>query len=141
MLLFFFETNYKLLVKRPIKKWLAEVANLEGKKLGNINIVFGNDDQLLALNNQYLNHNTYTDIITFDYSEKNVLHGDICISVERVKENAKRYKFGFDEELRRVMAHGILHLCGYNDKKNEEKITMKIKEETALTLFNTQFNY
>jgi rRNA maturation RNase YbeY len=119
---------------------LAEIANQENKKIGNINIVFHNDEQLLILNKQYLNHNTYTDIITFDYSEKNMLHGDICISIERLAENAEKFNSTFDEELRRVMVHGILHLCGFNDKKIEEKQTMKIKEDESLTLFNIHFN-
>jgi len=140
MILFFFETKFQMLLKRPIKNWLANVAQQENMKLGDINIIFMNDEQLLEFNKQYLNHHTLTDIITFDYGEKDILHGDICISVERVKENAKKFNCTFDEELRRVMVHGLLHLCGYKDKKNEEKQTMKIKEEEALTLFNTQFN-
>ena len=139
MLLFFSETKFKLLSKRPVKNWLGEVVKHEEKKMGNVNIVFHNDEQLLTLNKQYLNHDTFTDIITFDYSEKNILHGDICISVERVKENAEKYNFSFDEELRRVMAHGILHLCGYQDKKNKDKQLMKQKEEEALFLFKTKY--
>jgi rRNA maturation RNase YbeY len=139
MLLFFSETKFKLLLKRPVKNWLGEVVKHEEKKMGNVNIVFHNDEQLLKLNKQYLNHDTFTDIITFDYSEKNMLHGDICISVERVKENAEKYNFSFDEELRRVMAHGILHLCGYQDKKNKDKKLMKQKEEEALFLFKTKY--
>ena len=139
MLLFFSETKFKLLLKRPVKNWLGEVVKHEEKKMGNVNIVFHNDEQLLTLNKQYLNHDTFTDIITFDYSEKNILHGDICISVERVKENAEKYNFSFDEELRRVMAHGILHLCGYQDKKNKDKQLMKQKEEEALFLFKTKY--
>jgi rRNA maturation RNase YbeY len=141
MLLFFSETKYKLLAKRPVKGWLTEIASREGRKIGNINIIFYNDEQLFVLNKQYLNHNTYTDIITFDYSEKNILHGDICISIERLIENSEKFNSTFDEELRRVMVHGILHLCGYKDKKIEEKQTMKTKENEALALFNTQFNY
>jgi len=140
MLLFFSEIKHAPFLKRPVKKWLAAIAKQEGKKIGDINIVFYNDEQLLMLNKQYLNHNTYTDIITFDYTEKDVLHGDICISVERVKENAKKFSYTFDEELRRIMAHGILHLCGYKDKKNEEKLEMKRKEEEALSLYSSKFN-
>ena len=140
MILFFSETNFQLAQKRPIKNWLITVARQENKKIGEINIVFYNDDQLLKLNKQYLNHDTFTDIITFDYSEKVVLNGDICISIERVKENAFKYNCAFEEELRRVMAHGILHLCGYKDTKNEEIKLMKAKEEEALILFDTQYN-
>jgi rRNA maturation RNase YbeY len=119
---------------------LVYIVKQENKKIGNINIVFYNDKQLLELNKQYLNHDTFTDIITFDYAEKKILHGDICISIERVKENAQKYNCTFEEELRRVMAHGIIHLCGYKDKKNDDIIVMKAKEEEALVLFNTKYN-
>ena len=141
MILFFSETQFKLSPKRPVKNWLGGIVKQENKKIGEINIVFYSDEQLLALNKQYLNHDTFTDIITFDYSEGEFLHGDICISIERVKENAKVFNCTFEEELRRVMAHGVLHLCGYKDKKNADKQVMKQKEERALTLFNTQYNY
>jgi len=140
MILFFSETTFQLVQKRPIKNWLVYIIKQEKKKIGNINIVFYNDKQLLELNKQYLNHDTFTDIITFDYSEKTILHGDICISIERVKENALKYNCTFEEELRRVMAHGILHLCGYKDKKNNDIQLMKAKEEEGLVLFNTKYN-
>ena len=140
MILFFSETNFQIASKRPIKNWLVYIVKQENKKIGDINIVFYNDKQLIKLNKQYLNHDTFTDIITFDYSEKNVLHGDICISIERVKENALKYNCAFEEELRRVMAHGILHLCGYKDKKIDEIQLMKAKEEEALILFNAKYN-
>ena len=141
MILFFSETKFQLLHKRPIKNWLAEVAKQENSKMGDVNIVFVNDEQLLGFNKQYLNHNTFTDIITFDYSEDKIINGDLFISIERVKENAQKYRCAFEEELRRVMAHGILHLCGYKDKNNADTLLMKQKEEKALFLFNTQFNY
>jgi len=140
MILFFSETKFQLSQKRPLKNWLGKVIKQENMQIGDINIVFYNDEQLLKLNKQYLHHDTFTDIITFDYSEKNMLHGDIFISIERVKENAQRFNYAFEEELRRVMAHGILHLCGYKDKKNEDKQLMTQKEESALLLFNSQFN-
>jgi len=140
MILIFSETKFKLSQKRPIKNWLKTVIKEESKKTGEISIVFYNDEQLLTLNKAYLNHDTFTDIITFDYSEGKILHGDIYISIERVKENANRFNCTFEEELRRVMAHGILHLCGYKDKKNADKQIMKQKEENALTLFNTEYS-
>jgi rRNA maturation RNase YbeY len=140
MILFFSETNFQITQKRPIKNWLVYIVKQENKKIGDVNIVFYNDEQLLELNKQYLNHDSFTDIITFDYSNKLVLHGDICISIERVKENALKYNCAFEEELRRVMAHGILHLCGYKDKKNDDITLMKAKEEEALILFNTKYN-
>jgi len=140
MILFFAETKIQFSSKRPIKSWLVKIAQQENRKIGDVNIVFYNDEHLLELNKQYLNHDTLTDIITFDYSEKNILHGDICISIERVNENALQYHCAFEEELRRVMAHGILHLCGYKDKKEDEKQVMKQKEDEALALFQTLFN-
>jgi len=140
MILFFSETKFKSPQKKPVKSWLNAVVKHEGKKTGEINIVFYNDKQLLTLNKQFLNHDTFTDVITFDYSEGKVLHGDICISIERVKENAKRFNCTFEEELRRVMAHGVLHLCGYKDKKSADKQVMKQKEDVALTLFNIQYS-
>jgi len=136
MILFLSETHFKLSQKGHIKIWLREIAKRENKRIKDVNVVFLNDEQLSDFNNKYLNHNSLTDIITFDYSKKNILQGDICISVERVKENAEKYNYTFDEELRRVMAHGILHLCGYNDKTIEEKKLMCQKEEGSLTLFN-----
>ena len=141
MILFFSEIKFKLHPKKTIKKWLTEVAKLEKKKIGDLNIIFYNDKQLLEINKQYLNHDTLTDIITFDYSENALISGDIFISVERVKENAENFNVSFEEELMRVMAHGILHLCGYKDNNNNEKLLMKQKEEEALLLYQTSYNY
>jgi rRNA maturation RNase YbeY len=141
MILFCSETKFDLSKKRPLKNWLQEVVYKENKKIGELNIVFYNDQQLLEFNQQYLNHNTFTDVITFDYSENDFIHGDVCLSVERIIENALKYGCSFEEELRRVMVHGVLHLCGYKDKKKEDKLIIKQKEEEALALFNTQFNY
>jgi rRNA maturation RNase YbeY len=140
MILFFSETKFQLFQKRLLKNWLGRVVKQENMKIGDINIVFYNDEQLLELNKQYLHHDTLTDIITFDYSEGDTLNGDIFISVDRVKENAQKYNCAFEEELRRVMAHGCLHLCGYKDKTNADTILMKQKEEEALILFNNQYN-
>lgn len=140
MILFFSETKLKLSQKRPLKNWLNKVIKQEGKKTGALNFIFYDDEQLLALNKQYLNHDTLTDIITFDYSEENRIHGDIFISIERVKENATKFNYAVEEELRRVMVHGILHLCGYKDKKNADKIVMKHKEDEALVSFNHYYN-
>jgi rRNA maturation RNase YbeY len=140
MILFFSETKFQLSQKRAIKRWLNEVLKLEKKKIGELNIVFYNDQQLLEFNKQYLNHDTFTDIITLDYSVEEWIHGDIFISVERLVENAVKYGCTFEEELRRVMVHGILHLCGYKDKKNEDKLLMKQKEDEALNLFVHHYN-
>jgi len=140
MILFFSETNFKFSHKKPVKDWLGKIIANENKKQGDINIVFYDDEKLSEFNKSYLNHDTLTDTITFDYSENGLLGGDICISVERVEENAQKYNCSFDEELRRVMAHGVLHLCGYGDKSKADKLLMKQKEEEALFLFNTHYN-
>ena len=140
MILFFSETKFDFIFTSSFKKWLKEIAKQEKKKIGDVNIVFYNDEQLSALNKQYLNHNSLTDIITFDYSEKNILHGDICISIERVRENAIKFHASFEEELLRVMGHGLLHLCGYKDKNKEDKMLMKQKEVEMLKVFKARLN-
>jgi rRNA maturation RNase YbeY len=140
MILFFSEIKFQLSQKRQIKGWLKKMVTQENMKIGRINVVFFNDEQLLEFNKQFLNRDTFTDIITFDYSEERVIHGDICISIDRVKDNAHKYNYCFEEELRRVMIHGVLHLCGYKDKKKIDKRVMRQKEEDALSLFNTIYN-
>ena len=141
MISFFFETDFELHQKRQIKIWLREIAMRENKRIQDLNIVFYNDEQLSVLNKKFLNHDTLTDVLTFDYSKRKILEGDICISIERVKENAEYYNYTFEEELRRVMAHGLFHLCGYKDENIDDKQLMNQKEEEALLLFNMQYNY
>jgi rRNA maturation RNase YbeY len=141
MILFCPETKFTLSNKRPIKNWLIEVAKNENRKIGALNIVFYNDQQLLEFNQQYLKHNTFTDVITFDYSENDLINGDVCLSIDRIKENALKFDCSFEEELRRVMVHGVLHLCGYKDKNKEDKKLMKQKEEEVLNLFKVHYNY
>ena len=102
--------------------------------LGEINVVFCSDQYLLKLNQQYLNHNTFTDIITFDYVEGETISGDLFISVERVKENAQKASLPFANELNRVIVHGLLHLMGYNDKTDQETQEIRAKEDFYLTL-------
>ena len=115
------------------KKWIEGIVLSENKSLGNIVFVFCNDQFLLEKNIKYLNHNTLTDVISFDYSTKNKIHGDILISVERVKENARLYNQKFSTELNRVMAHGLLHLLGYKDKSEAEAKIMRSKENYYLS--------
>ena len=103
--------------------------------MGHLNFVFTNDETILKTNIQFLNHNTYTDIITFDYCEDNLISGDIIISTERVQENAKKFNAEFDTELKRVVIHGVLHLCGYKDKTAKDSEVMRKKENQALSLF------
>ena len=110
------------------------VAHTYGKKIGEINYIFCDDEKILEINRQFLQHDYYTDIITFDYCEGDTLSGDIFISVDTVTANAKEYSVSFDEELKRVMIHGILHLCGQNDKTADEQQEMRIKENNALRM-------
>lgn len=130
------QCSFTLKGKRNNSAWLSKVLEKEGKAGGKINYIFCSDAYLIQLNNTHLQHNTYTDIITFDYSEKlsKTVASDIYISVERVKENAKVFNASFQEELNRVMVHGVLHLCGYKDKKTEEKKEMRAKEDFYLKL-------
>lgn len=127
------KVKFKLDNITKIKKWIEAVVKSEKHKVNGINFVFVGDKELLKLNKQYLKHNTYTDIITFDYSEGKEISGDIFISVDRVKENAKKFKVKFDDELHRVMIHGILHLCGYKDKTPKDAKEMRKREDASLT--------
>lgn len=123
------------LKRRESTKWIKEVVSLESRSVGEISFVFCSDSYLLEVNRKYLNHDYFTDIITFDYVSDNVITGDIFISVDRVLENSKQFESSFDMELRRVMVHGILHLVGYKDKTSEEKKLMTAKEDFYLNLF------
>lgn len=116
--------------------WINQTAKNENKEIGDISYVFCSDDYLLDINQRFLEHDFYTDIITFDYSEANVLSGDLMISIDRVKDNSEKLNTPFSEELKRVMIHGILHLCGYKDKTKEEELLMRSKEDFYLARFN-----
>lgn len=124
--------SFKLKEKTKLKQWIKAITEKEKHKLGQINYIFCTDDELLEINIRHLNHNTLTDIITFDYTEGKTIHSDIYISIERVEENAKKFKVTFGEELHRVMIHGILHLCGYKDKTKADAELMRKKENAAL---------
>lgn len=115
-----------------ISAWIKQTANFYSKKTGNIHYIFCNDARILEVNQQYLQHDYYTDIITFDYSQGNKISGDIFISIDTVKSNSEEQATGFNEELRRIIIHGILHLCGQNDKTPEDKKEMTRKENNAL---------
>lgn len=128
--------EFPCIKKRKTANWIKSVADKYGKKTGEISYLFCSDEKILEVNRQYLNHDYYTDIITFDYSEKNKISGDIFISLETVLSNAQKYRTTFDEELHRVIIHGILHLCGLKDKSNEEKIKMRKAEEEALEMLD-----
>jgi probable rRNA maturation factor len=128
------ELDFKLSKPRKTKTWIKEVLRRENKELATLNYIFCSDAYLLSINEQYLNHRTLTDIITFDNSDGDNMEGDIFISVERVQENASKLKTHFDEELHRVIIHGVLHLSGYGDKTRKEKALMRDKEDAYLSL-------
>ncbi len=126
------DTDFKFKGKLLNNKWYKFVAESEVRKLGDINVIFCSDNYLLDINIKYLHHDYFTDIITFDYSEGKTISGDLFISVDSVKENAVFYKTEFDEELNRVLVHGVLHLIGYDDHSEEEIATMRSKENYYL---------
>ncbi len=127
--------EFKLSEKGKIKSWIKAIIGSEKKQLGEINFVFTTDEELLKTNIQFLKHNTYTDIITFDSCEGEKINGDIIISVERVNENARKFKTDFETEIKRVIIHGVLHLCGYKDKSAKDAELMRKKENNALKRF------
>ena len=129
-------TTYNLRHKKLVREWIITVINSENSKPGKINFIFCSDKYLHKINLTYLKQDTYTDTITFDYSEKGLLSGDIFISIERVKENAKEFNARFTNELHRVMVHGILHLLGYKDKTHAQKGIMRKKEDFCLSLLS-----
>lgn len=121
--------------KKSLKEYLKTLASTEDKQLKDLSVVFTDDDYLLEVNKQYLNHDYYTDVITFDYSADNHVSGDIMISLPRVKENAESLKVSYEEELYRVVFHGLLHLCGYKDKSASDEQLMRSKENKYLGMF------
>lgn len=129
MINFNFETILHLEEEKRLKEWIAEAVAAEEFLVGEINYVFCTDEYLHKINLQYLNHDTYTDIISFDYRVGKQLHGDIFISVDRVRENATKFEVDFNSELLRVLIHGILHFCGYKDKLDNEVSAMRAKED------------
>ena len=120
--------------KTETKEWIKQVASGFGKKVGDVSYIFCNDEKILEVNNQYLQHDYYTDIITFDYTEGDKIGGDIFVSVDTVKSNADQYGEPFDRELDRVIIHGILHLCGVDDQSPEQRANMIDNENKALAL-------
>ena len=135
MISYFFEDTDFLFKKKTLNnKWLKLVAESEIRRIGQINIIFCSDNYILDINQQYLQHDYFTDIITFDYCEGEVLSGDLFISIDTVRENAIEYGTEFEEELNRVMVHGVLHLIGYDDHCDEDVAQMRKKEDYYLSL-------
>lgn len=132
MISFNYDTDFKIEGENGLVQWLNAVIIEENASMGEISYIFCSDEYLHKLNVDYLGHDTYTDIITFDYSVGKELHGDVFISVDRVRENATQFGCEFNNELARVMVHGILHLCGYKDKSAVEATIMRGKEDYYL---------
>jgi len=125
------------LKKRILNQWIRQVAARHGRKVGDIGYMFVDDEKILEVNNDYLGHDYYTDIITFDYDEDDIISGDLVISLDTVRTNAEQFGKEYDDELHRVIIHGILHLCGINDKGPGEREIMEANENKALALLKT----
>ena len=134
----FLTENIKMpkLDKKAVRAWITAVAaTYDGRKVGNLNYIFCNDDRILEVNKEFLGHDYYTDIITFDYSEPGKVSGDMFISIETVETNSFKFHTSYDKELLRVIIHGVLHLCGINDKGPGERAVMEAAEEKALNMW------
>lgn len=129
------DIKFVLKEKRKVSKWINDVIKSHQKKLGNVSYIFCSNQYILELNQQYLNHNYFTDIITFDYCHDNIVEGDIFISIDTVLDNSHRFKTNFNDELLRVIIHGILHLVGFSDKTAKQQKQMRVLEDEALSIF------
>lgn len=126
--------TYSFKNKKVIKDWLKTVIQLENKVLGDINVIVVSDGELLDINKKFLKHNYFTDVITFNYNDNDVVSGDIYISLDRINENAKKLKDTPETELNRVIVHGVLHLLGYDDKTSNQKVEIRSKEDVYLKI-------
>ena len=138
MINFNYESDFTLDNEEAVSTWLSTVIVSENKSEGEINYIFCDDEYLHKINLEYLNHDTLTDIISFDYTMGNELSGDIFVSIERVLDNAKDYNTVFEDELKRVLVHGVLHYCGYKDKSEEDEFLMRSKEDEKLAMFHVE---
>ena len=138
MIDFHFETDFELEDTSKYSDWITRIITTHNRKHSQIDYIFCDDEYLLDINIKYLDHDTYTDIITFDYTEEKVIGGDIFISVDRLKENASLFKVDFNDELLRVMSHGVLHLLGYKDKSEEDSDVMRKKENECINMFHVE---
>ena len=135
MVQFFFEKIEEITIPPLTKDWLQNLISSENKKLGEINYIFCDDEHLLQVNRDFLQHDYYTDVITFDYVKGKTISADIFVSLPRISDNAKSLSKDFNSELLRVLAHGVLHLCGYKDKTEDEILEMRSKEDYYLSIF------
>ena len=135
---FVYNTDFKLSNKEQVSDWVLRVINSKGYKLGNLVYAFFNDEDLKGLNTRFLKHDYYTDVISFDETADQVVSGNIAISVDRVKENSTQIGVDFEEEMHRVMIHGVLHFIGFNDKTSSEKKEIREQETLALSMFHVK---
>jgi rRNA maturation RNase YbeY len=135
---YYYSTDFKLTAEDVFSRWLIQVAQSEGFEVSEITYAFVSDQELYDMNIQFLNHDTLTDVIGFDNTVGKNLQGDIAISIDRVRENASAYEVPFEQELLRVMVHGLLHFCGFSDKSKDEKQLMTLKEEEKIRLFHVK---
>jgi len=138
MINFNYESEFTLDNEEAIATWLSAVIVSENKTEGEINYIFCDDEYLHQINVEYLNHDTLTDIISFDYTMGNEISGDVFVSVERVLDNSKDYNTSFEDELKRVLVHGVLHYCGYKDKSKEDEALMRSKEDEKIAMFHVE---
>ncbi len=138
MISFNYETDFELKNEAQYEDWISRIIESEGFDEGEINYIFCDDEYLHKINVEYLDHDTLTDIISFDYTVGNLIQGDIFVSVERVQDNANDFKVSFEEELKRVLSHGVLHYCGYKDKSPEDEALMRSKEEEKMQMFHVE---
>ena len=138
MISFNYELDFEIHNEEEFSHWISSVILSEEKSEGEINYIFVDDDYLLDLNQKHLNHDTLTDVISFDYSLGNEIHGDIYISIDRVRDNALDFNVTFEEELKRVMIHGILHYCGYKDKTESDEQLIRSKEDEKIKMFHVK---
>jgi probable rRNA maturation factor len=138
MISFNYETDFELENEEQYEDWISRIIESEGFEEGEINYIFCDDEYLHKINVEYLDHDTLTDIISFDYTVGNLIQGDIFVSVERVKDNANDFNVSFEEELKRVLSHGVLHYCGYKDKSPNDEVLMRSKEEEKMQMFHVE---
>ena len=138
MISFNYETDFELENEAQYEDWISRIIESEGFDEGEINYIFCDDEYLHKINVEYLDHDTLTDIISFDYTVGNLIQGDIFVSVERVKDNANDFNVSFEEELKRILSHGVLHYCGYKDKSPKDEALMRSKEEEKMQMFHVE---
>ena len=138
MISFNYETDFLLENEAHYEAWISRIIESEGFEEGEINYIFCDDEYLHKINVEYLDHDTLTDIISFDYTVGNLIQGDIFVSIERVHDNASDFNVSFEDELKRVLSHGVLHYCGYKDKSPKDEALMRSKEDEKMQMFHVE---